>query len=456
MKSLATFAASIVLAVSSACAPGASPPRVEAAVWGPFPPVKHSIELRKQAGNSPTLSEVLAKLSQASGVVFSANTVTEAELNDTAIHLTVDVVVPPEHAYTFVESLLAQHNVFLSVLSSGSPPLIGVHANVSGPAVDAHFDVPPEHLDFLSTHPALLVQTSISLHAVDVRTLGNSLRGMSDRPGNLMPVANTNAVALVGTGRQVADQVALLTRVNADCAAAMAPPTPGAEPRDIATPPPTADSANSAAVWVALPTPGHALEIRASGERKPRLGDLLKQISAATGVVFTTTAGFDEMADKTLINLSADAVVPTGEVWSFFEALLMENSCVLSVLSTGTPALLGVYSTRMPGVRGTSVNVRVEALDFLRAHPALLVQTALSLPSVDVRTLGNSLRGLSGNDTVSALMPVGNSHSVVLSGTGKYVVDMVELLQRIDADCAAGLKLEEAVKRELDAEPTKK
>ncbi len=439
-------------ALAAAAAASKLPP-----VWDAFPPAKRALELRMSGDKRPTLADLLAQLAESTGVVFLTDPFVEAQTSKTAINLSSAAVVSPDIAWPFAEQLLLQNRLILSVVCAGAQPVIGVHGNAPQGTRGSSAVVPVEHLDFLRDHPALYVQTSLNLPSVDVRTLGNSLRGLSsDGDGNILPVANSNDVVLVGTARDVVALVDLLLSIEANCAAAVGPPTYRTDAVGVNAPPLDANSANGAALGVTLPLPSHALEIRMSEDRKPRLGDLLKQVSAATGVVFTTSTGIEEMMNSALINLSADAVVPAGEVWSFFEALMLENSCVLSLLSTGTPALVGVYSTRMPGVRASSVNVRVEALDFLRAHPALLVQTSLSLASVDVRALGNSLRALGGNDTVSALVPVANTHSLVVVGTGKYVVDMVELLQRVDADCAAGLKLEDAVKRELDAEPTKK
>ena len=77
----------------------------------------------------------------------------------------------------------------------------------------------------------------------------------------------------------------------------------------------------------------------------------------------------------------------------------------------------------------------VEDLAHYSQHPGLMVQTTVRLEHVDVRTLGNSLRALSSDARgTQGVIPVGNTSSVLLSGTVRQVTELVETLQRINAE----------------------
>jgi hypothetical protein len=123
----------------------------------------------------------------------------------------------------------------------------------------------------------------------------------------------------------------------------------------------------------------------------------------------------------------------------------------LTASATQTPSGRGtiITSARLVGVFGARENPPMfelahEDLPRYAQHPGLMVQTAVQLEHVDVRTLGNSLRGLTNDPTGrQGIIPVGNTSSVLVTGTVREVTELVETLQRINAEAGAQQKRDE-------------
>ena len=192
-----------------------------------------------------------------------------------------------------------------------------------------------------------------------------------------------------------------------------------------------------------FPRPSEPLVLPANAEHPLTLADALAFVTRVTRVTFSYETVVLRRLEASQVQLSADTVVPPEQVYTWVEGLLLQHGYVLGLLSTSEPMLVGVYSsTPVQGAQGQPVlhNVDAEHLDDCRQHPALLVQTVLHLPHVDVRTLGNSLRGLTGNDGSSGILPVANTNSVALTGTGLAVANLVEALREVEAHAAADLE----------------
>jgi hypothetical protein len=185
-----------------------------------FPPARTALRIDPGERALP-LFDVVARLSAATGVVYSYDTPTEIALRKAVVQLSAPVRVEASEAYRWTEALLAQHGFRIAAVPGSEPPLATIGRVGFSPTLTSPLLVPSERVDFLREHPALLVTTTMSLPHVDVRTLGNSLRGITgnDRNGVVMPIANTSTILIQGDGAMVADLVVLLERVDALAAA---------------------------------------------------------------------------------------------------------------------------------------------------------------------------------------------------------------------------------------------
>jgi len=200
-----------------------------------------------------------------------------------------------------------------------------------------------------------------------------------------------------------------------------------------------------------FPAPKSALTIDAKSEKS--LDDLLADVSRSTGVVFSIDENtVRPMLRKAHVSISQPVTIETGSVYPWFESLLTQHGFYLASLTDAAPPLVAVYARNSPQSHvgsPPSLAVPADRIDFCRQHPALLVTTTVDLPHVDVRTLGNSLRGITGNDQAGMIMPAANTNTVVLSGTGQTIANLVDLLNRVESAAAQGGDWREALQVEV-------
>ena len=89
----------------------------------------------------------------------------------------------------------------------------------------------------------------------------------------------------------------------------------------------------------------------------------------------------------------------------------------------------------------------VKDIGLYARHPAVLITTMIELPSTDVRTISNSMRGLLSDTITQQIIPVGNTNSLVLGGSGASIANLVTVLR----ECDEGAKrAEEARQKEKE------
>ena len=182
-----------------------------------------------------------------------------------------------------------------------------------------------------------------------------------------------------------------------------------------------------------FPMPSGPLALEpAAGEGQASLADVMRRFGALTGCEVSAAAPHRELLENTPTGLLGPVTVPPEAGWSFVESLLAENGFALAVLRSEPPRLLGVY--HVPSVEGGAAALPALAVDAERLgdfadHPALVIRTVLDLPHVDVRALGNVLRGVVGS---TGLVPVGGTTSIVVLGQARSVLGAAELMVSID------------------------
>lgn len=179
------------------------------------------------------------------------------------------------------------------------------------------------------------------------------------------------------------------------------------------------------------------------GEGGVALSEVLGQLSASTGLVYSFDAHTRASLEASRVQLSTPVTVEPRHAYPWVEALLLQHGFEVSAAPGTVPPLATVRTSGAPdGAPASTFPVAAEDRAFLREHPALLVTTTMHLPHVDVRTLGNSLRGLASSSSSASILPVANTNSVVVSGNASYVADLVELFERVDELAASDLGLD--------------
>lgn len=201
--------------------------------------------------------------------------------------------------------------------------------------------------------------------------------------------------------------------------------TASAPPRQAATP----------AIADPFPTPREGLKLSATtAEGGQSLLEMLSEFTRVTGQALV----IDPSARAALqapTGLNQTIAVPPAEVYFVVETLLVQHGFVLVQLSEREPRMLAVHMRNGPDagtLRGRAVFVRPEALASYARHPALLITTTVELPSTDVRTLSNSMRAMLTDAAIQQMIPVGNTSSLLLTGSGSQIAGLVETLRAAD------------------------
>jgi hypothetical protein len=186
-----------------------------------------------------------------------------------------------------------------------------------------------------------------------------------------------------------------------------------------------------------FPPATRAIEVQVTESATDNLAYLVDELSDATGVVFAMTEQARNLLRQTSSGLGADVTIAPTEAWSWVEGLLHHQGFLLTVATSRPPHVLAVVPASPMGGQfqpsRSALHVPVSELASLEEHPALLVVTVLDLPHTDVRQLGNSLRALTNDPSgAQSIVPVGNSSSVILTGLGQQVVDLVRMLRWVD------------------------
>ena len=165
-----------------------------------------------------SLDALLSRLSQLTGVTYSAVPATKSRLGSTMVALSQDQRVPAAEVYPWVESLLQQNGFSLAVLENSGAPLVGVYSSAERPLDPPAIHLDAAHLEECRIHPAIMFSTVLTLPNTDVRSLGNSLRILSpdSMSGGVIPAGTTNSVILSGSGRDVTELAGLLMRIEAE------------------------------------------------------------------------------------------------------------------------------------------------------------------------------------------------------------------------------------------------
>jgi hypothetical protein len=183
------------------------------------------------------------------------------------------------------------------------------------------------------------------------------------------------------------------------------------------------------------PPAARPVEVKVATATTDNLAYLLEELSSATGVAVIIEEQSRNMLAKMRTGLLHDLTIPPAEVWPWIEGVFLHYGFSFGALSTRAPYLVGVYGPGSPGQFTHRVSLRVpEAeLEAFHEHPGFRIRTTLELPYTDVRQLGNSLRAMTTDPTGSqAVIPVGNTNSVILEGTAFEILQLAAMLREVD------------------------
>ena len=188
-------------------------------------------------------------------------------------------------------------------------------------------------------------------------------------------------------------------------------------------------------VWPhVIPSAGITIPPVSEGQGYP-LTELLRDYSKLTDCHFLWSDDTDGLLKYASVALDRKMEVPAERLHRVVEAILIQNDFALTIRNEVPPYIVAVESLNT----SARVNIRQRAryvpageLDAWRDHPAYLIHTVIDLPHTDVRTLSNSMRAMLTDPITQAMIPVGNSNSLILTGFAPGIVELEAMLREVD------------------------
>ena len=189
-----------------------------------------------------------------------------------------------------------------------------------------------------------------------------------------------------------------------------------------------------------LPPATRELVVPGTAEEDPSLLDLLREFTDCTG----QKPLMDEEAHRSLAEVSvpllAGTVVPQAEVYPFVESILVHHGVYIAPVKGGRVPMLCVFHTSAgrgaPGRFMAWAKVLPEDLPAMEDHPALLVESYLYLPNLEVRQLSTSMRTMLSDQRTQMMIPVAD-HGVLVRGSGRELSRMASFLHLVDESHAS-------------------
>lgn len=199
-----------------------------------------------------------------------------------------------------------------------------------------------------------------------------------------------------------------------------------------------------------FPTPSSGLKIQIAPGEEMSLDELLDEFSRVTGQNLLISNETCSTLRSVPTGLNRSVEIPASEVYAFVENVLAHNQYVLQVLSDHEPRLLAVHNLQSRNNNRSLADlaryVPVKDIGLYARHPAVLVTTMVELPSTDVRTVSNSLRGLLSDAITQQIIAVGNTNALVLGGSGASVANLVTVLRECDEGARRAEEVRQAEK----------
>ncbi|HIF40746.1 MAG TPA: hypothetical protein EYQ74_06580 [Planctomycetes bacterium] len=165
--------------------------------------------------------------------------------------------------------------------------------------------------------------------------------------------------------------------------------------------------------------------------------DLIALYSKVTGqhcVMSAETQAYASNTPATALT-GEDMTIAPERFQETFEAFLMVSNFVFTPLTADEPRLFTVnslYTGARSTIKSLAMYLPPDRLDEAAAHPAILFTTVVNVPHTDVRQVTTSLRSMFPDPNTQQMLPVGNTHAIVLMGLGPNVVSFAQLLKVAD------------------------
>jgi general secretion pathway protein D len=169
---------------------------------------------------------------------------------------------------------------------------------------------------------------------------------------------------------------------------------------------------------------------------------LTKMCQQNTAYNFVYTEDVAKQLEQTKVRMLGPKKIPKSEFFNFYQNLMFIHKFTCTRVGRDATAVYLVQSSQPARgaqagneLRSEPIYVDSDDVEKYAGQVATQVITVLHLPHTQVRSLQNSLRAL-GNESANAVISVGESNSVIVTGSGSQVAMYVRVLKLVDEETA--------------------
>ena len=352
------------------------------------------------------LAEVLGAYARSTGQYLIKSRQVGTELLETRIELTEPLEVPTGEIHAFVHALLSENGFAVEPIPA-EQPLLQIYSIKDRQTTRNQRPMFVEASDAarFADQPAMPVLTLVSLAHVDARTLQIQLRGNVTDTSRMHMLAVGQGLLLSGFAPWVSSMVELVGAI---------------------------DRKSGSAFKSRGPTLAPARFSMKLSESEEMLSSLVTALGEATNQRISLTEETREALELVRLEVSPDREVPREKTYSIVESILVDHGYGISPIKGGTLPILGVY--RLDSIKRESKPLSVDPKEIAAVasdHPALYVQTVVTVEKLDPRVIQKQLRHEITDISLQTLAAVGDKR-VLIKGLAPWVGEMTRQIRASD------------------------
>ena len=161
----------------------------------------------------------------------------------------------------------------------------------------------------------------------------------------------------------------------------------------------------------------------------------VKICQGQTGINFYMSEENAGQLDTLRVRMFGPKRVKKEDFYSFFQIIMIINRFVCTRIGPDHLSVVvvqGIDTGARTNLRQDALYIQPDDIPKYADQPAVLIQTVVTMPHTDVRTLSNSLRAIVTDPNTLQVIPVGNSNSLILQGFGSTIAALVRMLELVD------------------------
>ena len=196
-----------------------------------------------------------------------------------------------------------------------------------------------------------------------------------------------------------------------------------------------------------FPTPAEGMVF---GEKDQTLQDAVREFGRVTGEVILLSPESRALLSNASFQLDSPLNVAPENVYSVMQDLLSQRRFAITVLRREEPRMLSIESldsSNRASIKASAMFVPENEIEDYALDSAILLQTVLYLPHLDIRTTSNAFRQLVVDPNTMQVIPEPESNQLILTGLGRPFQGMVRVLRELNAGAAQhqNVRLKEAL-----------